>query len=294
VNKELGRNDICYCGSNKKYKDCHLKPYYPEESFEAEIKEFDSIGFENRAAEFVTVDRSDITVRDPYPWDDDVSTVLRPMIEILWDEKDRWQNRIKRRIDKLHHKLDAMKYHTYFFKEIERTTEENYKNYLAANTTLNKILDNPHLIYNTESFLFQSKSCLDVFAQLVAYSFKFQIRSYGNHGNDLIRILEKEPSRYNPEYAKKVIESIKKNKPWIKELVEMRVEVTHYSDLEELACFLIKKSKENDKIATIYYPSMPDGERVSKYMDKTWNNIRNLMHECAYHLINAAKGITTP
>jgi hypothetical protein len=288
VNKELGRNDICYCGSNKKYKDCHLKPYYPEESFEAEIKEFDNIKFENKAAEFIIVDRADIFVRDPYPWDAEVSTVLRPLIEVLWDEKNRWQNRIEKRIDKLHHKLDAMRYHTYFFKKFERTTKEGYKNYLVANTTLNKILNSPHLIYNTESFLFQSKSCLDVFAQIVAYSFKFQIRSYGNHGDDLIRILKKESSKQVPKYAKKVIESIEKNKPWVKELVEMRDEVTHYSDLEGLSCFIIKKSDKKDIVATVYYPAMTNGQRVSKYMDKTWNKICSLIQECVHPLVSAA------
>ena len=78
--------------------------------------------------------------------------------------KERWQNRIKKRIDKLHHKLNAVKFHAYSFKSSERKIEEEYKKLLFANNTLNKIIENPHLIYNTESFLFQSKSCLDVFA----------------------------------------------------------------------------------------------------------------------------------
>ena len=82
-------------------------------------------------------------------------------MNVVWNENDRWQNRIKKRIDKLH-KLNAMKYHTYSFIDFERKREEDYKKYLVANTTLNKILDDPHLIHNTESFLFQSKSCLSL------------------------------------------------------------------------------------------------------------------------------------
>jgi hypothetical protein len=289
VNEKLGRNDICYCGSNKKYKDCHLRPYYPKEYFQAQIKEFDSIRFENKAPEYISVGRIDVFLRDHYPWDGEISTVLKPFTEIVWDEKDTWQNRIKKRVDKLYHKLNAMKYHTYSFINFERESEENYKKYLVANTTLNKVFDNPHLIYNTESFLFQSKSCLDVFAQIIAYSFKFTISTYRKYGEDLINILKKEPSKNYPEYAKNIIKIIQCNKPWIKELVEMRNEVTHYSDLVGLSCFLIKKSEENDKIATIYYPAMTDGERVPKYMDKIWTNIQNLIHDSTPSLVGATR-----
>jgi hypothetical protein len=38
-----------------------------------------------------------------------------------------------------------------------------------------------------------------------------------------------------------------------------------------------------------YYPAMPDGERVSKYMDKTWTNMHDLIQESAYTLVNAAR-----
>lgn len=66
---------------------------------------------------------------------------------------------------------------------------------------------------------------------------------------------------------------VKADRNWIKELVEMRDEVTHFSDLEGLSCFLIMQSKETDEWVRVYYPSLPSGERVSKYMDRTWNNI---------------------
>jgi hypothetical protein len=198
---------------------------------------------------------------------------LTILTEIDWDEKDKWQIRIKNRINKIQHKLEALQYHLYSFKTFERDTEENWKKYIVGNTTMNKIYDDPHLIYNVESFLFQSKSCLDVLAQIIAFSFNTQITSYEHYGDGLIKILQKEASRNYPQYASKVIELIKENRAWVKELVEMRVEVTHYSDLIGLSCFLIKKSEENAKIATVFYPAMPDGQRVSKYMDKTWTNM---------------------
>lgn len=260
---------------------------YPKEHFQAEIKAFELIKFENRALEYITVGRVDVWARSPYPWDDEISTLLKPLTEIHWNENDRWQNRIKKRIDKLHHKLNAIKFHVYSFESSEIRTEEEYKKFLYANNTLNKIMENPHLIYNTESFLFQCKSCLDVFAQVIVYCFKFETSSYGNDGDKLVSILEQAKSKGYSEFAQNLIEIIQKNKPWVEELVKMRDDVTHYSDLEGLSCFLIKRSNGNDRFATIYYPAMPGGERVSKYMDKTWSNTCNLIRESAYPLVNS-------
>jgi hypothetical protein len=69
----------------------------------------------------------------------------------------------------------------------------------------------------------------------------------------------------------------------------MRDEVTHYSDLEGLSCFMIKQSKENDVLVRVYYPAMPDGQRVSKYMDKIWNGINKVVSECLPILVEVAK-----
>jgi hypothetical protein len=108
---------------------------------------------------------------------------------------DIWQNRIIKRLNKLVHKLDALQYHSHSCKYFERKTEDDWKKHIVRNTTMNTIYDDPRLIYNVESFLFQSKSCLDVFAQLIAYSFKFKITSYGDDVDDLIRILKKNPQK---------------------------------------------------------------------------------------------------
>lgn len=291
MDEELGRNDTCYCGSGKKYKNCHQKPFFPIDYFNAEIKEFENIEFENRASKYVEVGRVDVYYRDPYPWDDEISRLLEPLT-VAWDQNDRWQNRIKNRLSKLRHKLDALQYHAALFKSFERNTEDNWKRYIVANISMNKVYDDPHLIYNVESFLFQSKSCLDVLAQVIAYSFKVEITSYANYGDDLIKILLKEPSKIYPQYASAVIDLIKKNRPWVKELVEMRDEVTHYSDLIGLSCFLIKKNNERDRIATVFYPSMPNGQRVSKYMDKIWINIHDLIRACANPLVTCVTSKT--
>ena len=86
--------------------------------------------------------------------------------------------------------------------------------------------------------------------------------------------MKNEPQRDYPDESKKVIETIQKNLQWVKELVEMRDE-----RLEGLSCFLIQKSEENDEFAIVYYPALTDGQRVSKYMDKSWDNMRVLIQD---------------
>ena len=286
MKENLGRNDLCYCGSNRKYKDCHLRPFYPAEYFFCKIMEFDTIKYENRLPpQFFEIDRADIYYRNPYPWDHTISKLLVSLTGFPWKESDRWHNRIKKRINKIHHKLDAVKYHIESFKTHELKTETDYKNYIVANTTMNKIYDDPSLIYNFESFLFQSKSCMDVLAQIIAYSFKFETSTYRNKGDDLIKELKK----IQNENASKVIGVIQGARNWVNELVEMRDEVTHFSDLEGLSCFLTAQSKDTDEIVKVFYPSVPSGERVSKYMDKTWTNVSHLISKCAQLLVDTAK-----
>lgn len=127
---------------------CHQKPFYPTDYFNAEIHEFENIKFENRASKYVEVSRVDVYYRDHYPWDDEISNLLEALTEIAWDQNDTWQNRIKNRISKLRHKLDAIQYHGALFKSFERDTEESWKRYMVANTSMNKIYDDPRLIYN--------------------------------------------------------------------------------------------------------------------------------------------------
>ena len=60
----------------------------------------------------------------------------------------------------------------------------------------------------------------------------------------------------------------------------MRDEVTHYSDLEGLACFLQRKcdSKYETQVK-IYYPSLTDGTRITNYMNDIFTKINYLINE---------------
>ena len=142
------------------------------------------------------------------------------------------------------------------------------------------------LIYNIESFLFQSKSFLDVFAQIIAYSFEEEISTFESYGIGLIKKLEKNSLNKYLDYVKKVIDILKSHHNWIKNLIEVRDEVVHYSDIEGLSCFIIKMVSENDLNVTVYYPSMPDGKRVSVFMDESWTNLKSLLSEIISILVD--------
>jgi hypothetical protein len=275
------RNDPCPCGSGRKYKNCHLKPFYPKESFEVKVKACDPYNpiKIDIPKEIMEIDDIKIYVRDPLPRHNEIIQVLNILNQINWNEKDRWQKYAKGRIQKLFHKLDALKFFMSVFVIEEKRIENNYKQFSTL-TQYNIITDNPLLIYSTESFLFQSKSCLDVFAQLIGNNFKFCIHTYGNNGQDLINKIIKNPLKEYPDQCIKLQQLLNKNKPWIEQLVEMRDLVTHYSDLEGLACFFQRKCQnKNDLKIKIYYPALPDGTRVSAYMKNNLHNIQKLIKD---------------
>ena len=82
-----------------------------------------------------------------------------------------------------------------------------------------------------------------------------------------------------------MIKLIENNEKWIADEIKMRDKVTHYSDLEGLSCFL-HRAWNGEKIAKIYYPSLPNRERVSIYMDTIWNNIIILIRD-TYKIIDS-------
>ena len=79
------------CEKYLKYKDCHLKPFYPTEYFSCEIPEFDTIKFENRLPkQYFEIGRVDVSFRRPIPWDNEIHNLLKPFTSVNWKENDRW------------------------------------------------------------------------------------------------------------------------------------------------------------------------------------------------------------
>lgn len=269
---------ICDCGSGKLFRDCHLLLSLPKESFLVDItKKLKSMkhvvtrnGTEQELVDEII--EMEMTLADPKPWDNEIANIIEICKRIPDSQKV-----FEKRTGKLRHKLDALKYHSLIFKHEEnRLIKEYQTSYIAEN--VHYALENPALIYNTEAFLFQTKSCLDVLSQIIGLAFKLSVRTYKKNGEDLIKKIRNNPFNGYPQQCAKIIELIESNKPWVALAVKMRNQVTHYSDLIGLSCFRHRAWDEGNQ-ARIYYHSLPNRERVSKYMDEIWVKVIKLIED---------------
>lgn len=188
------------------------------------------------------------------------------------DKSITWNNRI----NKLQHKLESLKYHSNNFKKHEIELENEYKNEYTNVITDFEELD-PIFTYETEAYLFQTKSSLYIFAQIIGLAFRLTgIVTYTEDGKDLIDKIQKTSSHRDFALEKnQLITIIDTNREWISYFVNMRDLVTHFSDLINFQSSVHKASFSED--AEIYYPNMPDRKRVTQYMDETWTNLVNLI-----------------
>jgi hypothetical protein len=113
---------------------------------------------------------------------------------------------------------------------------------------------------------------------MIGLAFKLSVRTYKKNGEDLVKKIRSNPLNEYPQQCAKMIELIENNKQWITLAVKMRDQVTHYSDLIGLSCFRHGAWDEGNQ-ARIYYPSLPNRDRVSKYMDEIWVKAIKLIEE---------------
>ena len=87
----------------------------------------------------------------------------------------------------------------------------------------------PIFTYETEAFLFQTNSFLDILGQVVGLALKLSgIVTYGDDGKDLVEKIQKTSSFRDYDYDKGLlIKIVQKNVNWISYLVNMRDLITH-------------------------------------------------------------------
>ena len=300
-------NEPCHCGSGLKLIECHLKPSFPNEYFSVKITkqtEDHFVGYKDGKYEKIPGRiMMKISVINPEFVYEDIINLLKPLREIkniesirlprfdkiirelhLEDNIDStisWGNRI----NKLQHKLESIKYHMNSFSKHEKEDEDKCKKeYTNTIVELEKI--DPVYVYETEAFLFQTKSALDIIAHIIGMSYKLTgVVTYD--GKDLIDKINKSSAFRQNEYNKKgIIEILKSNESWIKNFVNMRDLVTHYSDLIGFKSVIHSPTTENDNYANIYYPSMPNKERVTTFMNNIWINLADLINNISKVICN--------
>jgi hypothetical protein len=274
--KKIRRNDLCPCGSGKKYKNCCLRKdqrrrLVPIESFKVTPKKKPEI-----------VDYHLVSRNAGRTWEKKPGLLLaridvRPTktankeIDELFRNIYRDGFAFTRELNLCQHKLYAVMYHINNFVSEEQSQVQKFKEDYTPPSGVQMHTENPVLIYEMESFLFQVKSSLDVLTiSLLNKLFGLNLRSFGT--DIVIDALEKNENKIGRPKVNKLKSIIEKNKDWIEELNEMRVQVTHYSDLEGFLCFLAMPFKGEEE-CSIYYPSMPDGTRAKEYMDSVWKKL---------------------
>lgn len=165
----VGRNDACPCGSGKKYKKCCqlkertllVRPSNNPEAI-AHHSVFDGEKWHKVPGA--------LAVRIGMARTEDRNIEIDSLFEkISKVASDKSAHQILKKLDDCKHKLYAVEFHLkQIVQEIKERVAEFERNYSAASGAAIEIA-NHVLIYETEAFLFQVKSNLDLMVQVMGH-----------------------------------------------------------------------------------------------------------------------------
>jgi hypothetical protein len=165
------------------------------------------------------------------------SIVSKEEIDELFKEVGKVGSNVGRELSVCMHKLYGVRYHMDNFASEEQSRVQKFKEDYTPPGGVQLERENPVLIYEMESFLFQVKSSLDVLA--VGLLNKLLGLKLGSFGTEkVIDALKSEEHKIGTKKVNKLKTMIEKNKDWIEELNEMRVQIAHLSDLKGFLCFI--------------------------------------------------------
>jgi len=278
----ISRNDPCPCNSGKKYKNCHLVKNVSREKFTAKITEKYPLTVKTGKTVEGKIVQSDEGVSGlmlRFSRSEDKDPKIEDIINPLKKQIPENRKILRQRVERLRHKIYGIKFHMNNFENNEQATINWFHTTKCQGSAFKRTHYLPELVYECESFLFQVKSCLDVLNQIVSMIFRVNTSvTYEKGGQTLINALTQNASKELKENATDVSKILAKNKQWILNVVEMRDEVTHWSDLEGLSCF-IHLAWNGGETGEIEYPSMPDGKRVKTYMNETFTSLLQIIKE---------------
>jgi len=273
---KVGRNDPCPCGSGKKYRNCCLprkRTLSVPPSNKPEVIDWHLEGngrtWRRRPGALAVI----IGSRRPEDSDDVIEGIFTRTVSSV---SERGMDDLTKKLHDCRHKLYAVRYH---LNAIEREIDErvaDFEKQYAAMSGAGLELANPVLIYETEAFLFQVKSSLDLMTQALGSVFsplKSRLtfahkgsRRTSNYvaGGKVIDRLEKSGER---ELAKLFEDH---RSAWIQDMTIWRDTITHHSGLRDFRCFMEEPYRGGNRV-TIHYPRMPSRERVDAYCQKTYD-----------------------
>lgn len=284
---KLGGNASCPCGSGLKYKNCcgasffKVSPRNKPEIINSHLSSQDSgKTWHKMPGNLMTI----IGVSKPEDSDKRIGSLISKVLDA---SKALNNKTLENKLIVCRHKLHAVRYHLSTLKtEIKERVEDFKKNHSAGSgVALER--ENPRLIYETEAFLFQIKSSLDLLTQALGcvipplkgmHTFSSKnIDGVKHAGGKVINALKEN----NFEELSSLFE--RHRKKWIQELVKMRDDVTHYSHLRGFNCFIEEPYMGKGQV-TIHYPTMPSGIKVDDYCQEVYKELLEL-YESALRFI---------
>jgi SEC-C motif len=274
---ELKPSRLCSCGSGLKYENCCGADSKPIQVSPANKPEFIGHHLLSKDGGKTWEKKPGILCAiiggiKPEDFDKPIHDLIQDAIDALGDLNN---GEFKKKLLDCRHKLRAVKYHlSTIAVEIKERVKEYETNY-SAGSGVSLEMENPRLVYETEAFLFQTKSGLDLLTQALGCMVA-PLRSMRTF------------SKKNNQAGGKVIAALRRNGfeklgnlfeehrlEWIQELVEMRDTITHYSELKGFRCF-VEHPYMGGKTVSIHYPSMPSGEKVDVYSQNIYNRLLEL------------------
>jgi hypothetical protein len=212
----------------------------------------------------------------PEDSDPAIHAIINPIVKKILSEGD---SQLSQKLNDCIHKLHGVKYHLETIqKEVAKRVDEFRKDY-SAGSGVSIEIKNPRLVYETEAFLYQVKSSLDLLVQALGSRIppltsmptfkKKNVDGVKYAGGAVIDALSKNGFPALAELFEKY------RSQWIQKLVDMRDTVAHYSQLRGFHCFIEEPFLGKGQI-TIHFPSMPTGERVDTYCEETYKNLLDL------------------
>ena len=306
--KKIGRNAPCPCGNGKKYKNCcypdktrawktagpHESPHFtvtpketPEPITNHVVYRDGSKTWESRPGLLA----ARIYCTAPKDIDEKIMKIIGPMLHDISTSSisDAVKKDLQKRIRNVDHKLHAVKYHLNNYEQAESDKIEEFRKNHKPPTGVQMIDAEPRLIYEVEAFLFQVKSCLDVLSRVLEPVFNFGKCLFGEEGDKVVNRLKRNcPASLTP-YAENIIKLIEDAQhEWVVELISMRDQITHYSDLKGFNCF-IQDPYLGGGTANIHYPTMPNKRRALEYCQDIWGRLLSFCEDFLRFTSEAAK-----
>lgn len=212
--------------------------------------------------------------------ENDVASEIEDIVRIIHScLKQPIDNTVLEKFVNCEHKLYAVKYHKKAIENEIVSQVEKFKENYKAGSGAKFETENHILLYNTEAFLFQVKSSLDLLIKGLAFFYPelkslytFKHRGEGENyraGGTVIDVLY----RKGRQGIAEIFEA--NRKIWIQEVTGMRDTITHYSRLKNFKCF-VEEPYTGGLTVNVHYPSMPTEEQLDIYCTKIYGYLLSL------------------